>query len=72
MFFKAPSAILLQVCRTLSCALPAGARHGMPCAKLGIKNAETRLGMFTLLDSMPRRLRSRAVVMVNTSPGTSG
>jgi NADH-quinone oxidoreductase E subunit len=69
MFYKAPvGKYVLQVCRTLSCAL-AGAERVTEClsAKLGIKNAETDpSGMFTLMEFECLGACDRApVVMVN-------
>jgi NADH-quinone oxidoreductase E subunit len=69
MFFKAPvGKYVLQVCRTLSCAL-AGAERVTECLseKLGIKVGETDAsGMFTLLEFECLGACDRApVVMVN-------
>jgi NADH-quinone oxidoreductase E subunit len=69
MFYKAPvGKYVLQVCRTLSCAL-AGAERVTEClsAKLGIKNGETDAsGMFTLMEFECLGACDRApVVMVN-------
>jgi NADH-quinone oxidoreductase E subunit len=69
MFFKAPvGRYVLQVCRTLSCAL-AGAERVTECLseKLGIKNGETDAsGMFTLMEFECLGACDRApVVMVN-------
>jgi NADH-quinone oxidoreductase E subunit len=69
MFFKAPvGRYVLQVCRTLSCAL-AGAERVTECLseKLGIKNGETDAsGTFTLMEFECLGACDRApVVMVN-------